>query len=77
MPSNYVWEDFFSQVLPEAERREERGAWAAQPVKPLTLGFTSGHDLEVWEFEPCIRLRADSAEPAWDSSSLPLSLPFP
>ena len=29
------------------------------------------------EFEPHIGLYADSAEPAWDSLSLPLSLPLP
>ena len=48
----------------------------AQSVKHLTLGFSSGHDLEVHEFEPRIRLCTDSVEPAWDLS-LPLSLPFP
>ena len=51
----------------------------AQSVKHLALGFGLGHDLTVCEFEPCIRLFAGSAEPAWDSlSSLsshpPLSL---
>ena len=35
----------------------------AQSVKHPTLGFGSGHDL--------IGLGADSAEPAWDSPSLP------
>ena len=48
------------------------GAWVAQSVKCLTLGFSSGHDLMVQEFEPCIRLFADSVEPAWDSLSLTL-----
>ena len=46
----------------------------AQSVKCLILDFGSGHDLTVHEFEPRIRLCADSAEPAWDSLSLPLSL---
>ena len=37
--------------------------------------YSSGHDdLMVREFEPRIRLGADSVEPAWDSLSLPLSL---
>ena len=44
-----------------------RGAWGAQSIKPRTLGFGSGHDLTVREFEPCIGLFTDSAEPAWES----------
>ena len=39
-------------------------AWVVQSVKRLTLDFGSGHDLSVCEFEPCIGLCADSAEPA-------------
>ena len=38
-------------------------------LKCLTLDFCSCHDFIVHEFEPCIGLRADSAEPAWDSLS--------
>ena len=49
------------------------GAWLAQLVRRPTLGCGSGHDLTVHEFKPRIRLCADSAEPAWDSLSLPLS----
>ena len=49
----------------------------AQSVEHLTLGFGSGHDLTVHEFEPRIGLCADSAEPAWDSFCLSLSLPTP
>ena len=45
------------------------GAWVAQSFQRPTLDFGSGHDLVVCEFEPCIGLRADSAEPAWDSLS--------
>ena len=30
----------------------ERGAWVAQSVKRPTLGFHSGHDLTVHEFQP-------------------------
>ena len=41
-------------------------------MKPLTLDFGSGHDLTVQEMEPCVRLWADSAEPAWDSFFLSL-----
>ena len=39
----------------------------AQLLKRPTLGSGSGHDLEVREIEPRIRLCADGAEPAWDS----------
>ena len=45
----------------------------AQPVKCPTLDLGSGHDLMVREFELCVRLCADSAEPAWDSLFLSLS----
>ena len=48
-----------------------RGTWVGQLVKPLTLGFGSGHDFTVRGFEPRIRFCADSVEPAWDLS-LPL-----
>ena len=40
-----------------------RGTWAAQSIKRLTLGFGSGHDLAVCEFEPHVGLCADSSEP--------------
>ena len=46
----------------------------AQSVKRLGLDFSSGHDLTVRAFEPRVGRRADSAEPAWDSLSLSLSL---
>ena len=36
------------------------GAWVVQSVKHPTLGFSSGHDLTVREFEPSIRLCADT-----------------
>ena len=39
-------------------------------------GFSSGHDLRVLEFEPCVMLCAGSAEPAWDSLS-PFLSPAP
>ena len=47
-----------------------RGNWVAQSVKHLTLGFGSGHDLMVHEFEPC----TISAGLAWDSLFPSLSL---
>ena len=50
------------------------GAWVAQSVDHPTLGFGSGHDLMVFEFEPHIRLRMGGVEPAWDSLSPPLPL---
>ena len=46
--------------------------WAAPSVKGLTLGFGSGRDLTVCEFEPHVGLCTDRAEPAWDSLSLSL-----
>ena len=48
----------------------------AHAVKRLILGFGSGHDLTVHEFEPYIRLCADSVEPSWNPL-FSLSLPFP
>ena len=50
------------------------GAWVAQSVGPLALGFSSDRDLTVHGFKPHIRLCADSVGPAWDSPSLSLSL---
>ena len=52
-----------------------RGAWVAQSVKHVTLDLSSGYDLTVCEFKPRMGLRADGAEPAWDSLSLSLPLP--
>ena len=43
-------------------------------AKGSTLGFRSGHDLKVHEFEPHIGLWADIAEPASDFLSLCSSL---
>ena len=36
----------------------------------------SGHDLRVCGIEPRVRLCTDGVEPAWDSLSLPLSVPL-
>ena len=49
----------------------------AQSVERQILGFDSGHNLKVCDFEPRIRLYAGSMEASWDSLSLALSLPFP
>ena len=57
------------------KKQPYRGARGAQTVKHVTLDFGSGHDLEVREFEPCIELCADSAEPDWDSLSPSLFAP--
>ena len=46
-------------------------------LKPLTLDFSSGHDLMVGEFEPCMGLCTGNVEPAWESLSLSLSLCLP
>ena len=48
----------------------------AQLVKRLTLGFGSGYDLTVHEFEPCVGLLTVSKKPALDFS-LPLVLSRP
>ena len=40
------------------------GTWVVQLVKPLTLDFSSDHDLMVRGFEPHIGLWVDSVEPA-------------
>ena len=47
----------------------------AQSVKHLTLDIGSGHDLSVCGIKPCLRLRAGSTEPAWDSCSPSHSAP--
>ena len=49
----------------------------AQSVECPTLDLSSGHDLSVCEFEPCVGLYADTTEPAWDSVSPSLSALFP
>ena len=53
------------------------GAWVPQLVKHQTLGFGSGYDLTVHEFQPCMGLHEGSAEPDWDSLSPSLSLSDP
>ena len=51
-----------------------RGVWGAQSVQRLTLDFGSSHHLTVCEFEPRVRLCADSCEPARDTLSLSVCL---
>ena len=62
--------------VPGFKASKDRGTWGARSLKYPTLGFGSGHDLTVHEFEPCVGLCADSEEPAWDSLSLLLSVPL-
>ena len=45
-------------------------------MKRPTLGFGSGPDPTVREFESPVGLRAGGVEPAWDSLSLLPSLPL-
>ena len=51
------------------------GIWVAQSVKHLALDFGSGHDLRVMSLRPMSHFPL-SMESAWDSLSLPLSLPM-
>ena len=46
----------------------------AQSAEHPTLGFGSGHDLAVCQFDCQVGLHADSVDPTWDSLSLLLSL---
>ena len=64
-----------SSVTKVKIEKEKWGTCVAQSVKHLTLDFGSGGDLMVQEYEPHIRLCADSVEPAWDSLSPSLSAP--
>ena len=59
------------KALPE--KASPGDAWVAQSVKHLTLDFSSGHDLMVYEFEPHVGLHFESVEPAWNSLSPSLS----
>ena len=52
----------------------QRAAWVAQLVEHSTLDFSSGHDLAICGFEPCIGLHAGDGEPALDSLSPSLCL---
>ena len=65
------------RLYPHLQMGKLRGAWVAQSVQRLTLGFGSGGDLRVHEQEARVRLCAHGLEPAWDFLSLPLSLPLP
>ena len=48
----------------------------AQSVGRLAFDFGSAYDLTLRDIKPCIRLCADSMEPAWDSPSPSLSPPL-
>ena len=54
-----------------------KSPWVTKLVKHPALDLSSGHNLMVPEFKPHVRLCTGSAEPAWDSLSLPLSTPPP
>ena len=58
------------------KRENTWSTWVAQSVKCLTVAFSSGHDLTVYEFEPHIWLCADITESAWDSLSFCLFAPL-
>ena len=54
MPDNFsLYETILASLLPSQmsafslSTATSRGAWVAQSVKPLTLDFSSGHDLRV------------------------------
>ena len=70
-----------SEIMTWAEIKSQKlkGIWVVQWVKQPTFGFSLGlgHDLIVCEVEVHMGLCADSAEPAWDSPFLPLSLSLP
>ena len=54
-----------------------RGAWVAQSVERLTLGFGSGHDFTVCGIDPHIGLHAEHGVCLGSSLSLSLCpLPF-
>ena len=44
-----VWVQRGGSLEPENKTKPdpEQGTWGAQEMKPLTLGFSSGHDLRV------------------------------
>ena len=53
------------------------GSWVSQLVKHQLLVSAQVIVSHFHEFEPHIGLCADSADPAWDSLCLPLSLSLP
>ena len=56
---------------------KDRGAWVPQAVKRPTLGFSSGHDLTVPEFEPRTELCTGSRVHVVQILCTHLSLPLP
>ena len=67
----------YKMLATNLKKLTSRGARVAQLIKCRTLGFGSGHDLRVPEFESRARLCPERAEPVWDSLSPSLSLPLP
>ena len=65
----FKWPFFFNKM-------HFLGCLGALSVEPQSVDFGSGHDLLVYGIEPRIGLCADSAESAWDSLSLFLSVPL-
>ena len=57
-PSIYIYDVKVARII---LKWTNRGAWVVQSVE--RPNFSSGHDLTVREFEPCVRLCADSSEP--------------
>ena len=65
-------------ALKMRNKSDVHGAWVAESVKWLTLDFSSGRDLTVHEFKPCVTLCVPRQEhEAYLRFSLPLSLPLP
>ena len=63
LPPNYLYNSKkMKSTQMSIKNRMNRGTWVAQSVKRPTPDLSSGHDLTVREFEPCIRLCADSSE---------------
>ena len=50
------WKDRLEAVYFSFNSKQAWGAWVAQLVKRLTLGFSSGRDLLVRAFEPRVGL---------------------
>ena len=65
--------------LPSFKNNPCWGGWVAQSVKHPTLVLAQVMISWFCEFGPCLGLRADCADPAWDSlcPSISLSLPLP
>ena len=56
----YIYMIYITYIL-VCIKKKSRDAWVPHSVKRLTLGFGSGHDLKVCEFEPHVGLCTASA----------------